>query len=126
MHANPWSGGYNYGIVVMKMAFMFALTMLGWLIFRVESLPQLVDMLASMTQVHTLSIHPQIMAQSLKPFALHMSIFGVLIFWQYLKRNLLVVIHTHWVLQSVVLFLLIVWIIVFGVRESAEFIYFQF
>jgi D-alanyl-lipoteichoic acid acyltransferase DltB (MBOAT superfamily) len=51
MHKDPWSGQYPYAIVLLKMAVMFVLTLLGWLIFRATSAHQVLYMLTHISFV---------------------------------------------------------------------------
>ncbi len=125
MHQNPWSGEYNYWVVAGKMIFMFGLTMLGWMIFRVESLQQFVEMLSALISITTFSLSSSIATIS-QLFAWHILIFMAFNLWQYRTRNLLIVVHKHWLVQSIILCVLLLWIVAFGARESVEFIYFQF
>jgi len=125
MHKNPWSGDYNYLTVAFKMLIMFILTCFGWMIFRVESMEQLGQMITALFDISTLTLSDNVY-KLFQPFVWHITILMFFNLWQYRSRNLLVVLHNHWVIQSVILCFLLLWMIAFGARESVEFIYFQF
>lgn len=125
MHIQPWSGQYNYIIVMLKMVVMFILTMTGWFIFRVQSLDQLSQMIYTILNMDTLALSSNIM-RLFTAFTWHITILIVFNLWQYRSRNLLVVIHQHWFIQSTIFWFLILWMIAFSSRFSLEFIYFQF
>jgi alginate O-acetyltransferase complex protein AlgI len=125
MHGDPWSGQYNYLIVGFKMLLMFNLTLVGWLIFRVESLEQLSQMIASAFNFTSLALSTSVYDLFL-PLTWHITILILFNLWQYRSRNLLVVVHSHWLIQSLISCFLILWMVVFSVRDSVEFIYFQF
>lgn len=110
----PWK-------VLARMLLMFVLTMTGWLIFRSTSLEQIFQML--------ISVGPQMSNVTLG------LVFKLLLFtspliavelWQYLTRDLLIVTKLTPYLRIPLYSCLITAILVFGVRESVEFIYFQF
>jgi D-alanyl-lipoteichoic acid acyltransferase DltB (MBOAT superfamily) len=121
MHEDPWSGRYRYGVVVLKMLVMFVLTLLGWLIFRATSVQQALYMLTHVSFVP--SDASLDIAFRLVFFTLPLLIVQV---WQYLKGDLLVLPKLRAWARVPVYSLLAIWILVFGVRESIEFIYFQF
>lgn len=125
MHQDPWSGQYSYLIVGFKMLLMFMLTLIGWLIFRVESLEQLLQMITSAFNFTTFILSASVY-ELFQPLTWHITILMMFNLWQYRSRNLLAVTHSHWLIQSLILCFLILWMLVFSVRESLEFIYFQF
>lgn len=125
MHEDPWSGNYNYLVIGFKMLVMFILTMIGWMIFRVESMEQLGQMVTSVFNLSSLAIAPALYEPFL-PFTWHITILMFFNLWQYRSRNLLVVLQTNWFFQSLIVCFLILWIVAFGARQSVEFIYFQF
>jgi len=125
MHENPWSGRYNYLIVGFKMLVMFGLTLFGWMIFRVESMEQLFHMTTALFDMRTAALSATVY-ELFQPFSWHIIILMFFNLWQYRSRNLLVVLHSHWLVQSIILCFLLLWMVAFGARESIEFIYFQF
>jgi alginate O-acetyltransferase complex protein AlgI len=120
-HEDPWSSRAAYLKVPAKMALMFALTVVGWILFRSRSLHQSIQMLAR------LGFSPSPGSFSLlgKLLFFTVPLLGVQI-WQYKRRDLLVIPkQPAWLLMPLY-GLLLAAIVVFGVRESMEFIYFQF
>ena len=120
-HEDPWSGRYSYLRIVAKMALMFTFTVIGWIIFRSRSLEQMGQMLTHIG-----------LSSSLKtPELLRKLIFFVtpllaIQVWQYKSRDLLVLQKRSAYVLGPLYGLAIVWMFIFGVRESMEFIYFQF
>jgi D-alanyl-lipoteichoic acid acyltransferase DltB (MBOAT superfamily) len=121
MHEDPWSGKYPYGIVLLKMLVMFVLTLFGWLIFRATSVQQVLYMLTH------ISLSPSDasfdIAFRLAFYALPLLVVQIC---QYLKRDLLVLVRLKAWARVPVYGFLAIWLFIFGVRESIEFIYFQF
>jgi D-alanyl-lipoteichoic acid acyltransferase DltB (MBOAT superfamily) len=121
MHADPWSGQYSHLAVRGKMLLMFGLTLLGWLIFRSTSVEQIAYMLSH------ISLAPS--GQSLRLlaklifFALPLALVQL---YQYRTRDLLILTKLPIVARVLLYSFMLTWIFVFGVRESIEFIYFQF
>jgi alginate O-acetyltransferase complex protein AlgI len=120
-HADPWGGRYAYSRVIAKMSLMFVLTMIGWMIFRSETLGQLGHFLvqggpAPSTSSLRLGHHLVFFATPLVLVNL----------FQYVRVDLLA--PTRLLLPARILMyaFILVWILIFGVRESIEFVYFQF
>lgn len=121
IHLDPWSGEYPYPRILGRMLLMFILTNIGWLIFRSTSAHQIAYMLT-----HTGFSHSEQsigLAYNLLFFALPML---VVQFYQYISRDLLILTKLRFWLRIPIYSTLLVWISVFGVRQSSEFIYFQF
>lgn len=120
-HADPWGGQYSYARVIGKMALMFFLTLLGWIIFRSESLHQLGYFI-----VHSVATP----ADSSLGFAYDLLFFGLPLLavnlYQYIKSDLLALAKLRLPLRIPVYAFMVLWILIFGVRKSIEFIYFQF
>lgn len=124
MHRDPWSGHYNYLIVILKMLVMFGLIMLGWFIFRLESFEQFAWMWQAILDMN-LTVTDNI-ARLFTVLRWHLMILLVFNLWQYSSRNLLVILHQHWVKQVLIYCFLLMWMVAFGAKFSVEFIYFQF
>ena len=121
MHEDPWGGQYPYGVILLKMMVMFVLTLLGWLIFRATSIRQVVYMLSHVSFLP--SDESVDLASNLVFFTLPLVAVQI---YQYLKQDLLVLPKLRaWVRVPSYGFFT-VWILIFGVRESIEFFYFQF
>ena len=104
-----------------KTAFMFVLTVIGWIIFRSRSLEQLGYMLTHMgLQFSTDSRY----------FGYTICFFSVPLlameYWQCQTRNLLAPTRVSVGRRALVYSMMVVWLCAFGARKSMEFIYFQF
>jgi alginate O-acetyltransferase complex protein AlgI len=121
-YANPWTGGGTaYPVTLLKMALMFGLTMIGWVIFRSRTVEQIGYILTSTgfsTSPETLALGYDLLFYA-GPLLLVQLV-------QYLSRDLLILTKLPALFRAPVYAWMIIWIIVFGVRESTEFIYFQF
>jgi D-alanyl-lipoteichoic acid acyltransferase DltB (MBOAT superfamily) len=118
---DPWSGKYSPLYVIFRLLLMFSLTLLGWLFFRADSIQQISYMLTHLSFISS----PE-----------SMEFFNTLIFFtaplivvqviQYATRDLLILLKARIPVQILLYGWMLLWIIMFGVRESTEFIYFQF
>ncbi len=147
-HMDPWGGEFSKVRVVLKMAFMFVLTIIGWVIFRSESAGQIWYMLThvgvgfdGLTGFAAISAawkmfwsaatgggvsHAMLVLENMYKvvyFSLPLIIVQVV---QYGKRNLLAPLNMHPVLLTLFYAYLLTWIALLGVRGTTEFIYFQF
>ena len=104
-----------------KMLLMFILTNIGWVIFRSNSLHQIYYMLAKVG--FSLSDKSSIWGYDLVFFCLPLFLVQI---YQYVTRDLLILTKLKPAIRVPIYAFLIIWICVFGVRESGEFIYFQF
>jgi len=121
IHADPWGPGRPRVAVLARMALMFVLTVLGWLIFRAESAGQIVDVL---TRLH-LGAGETGWDLLYAWFFFSWPLIPVQIL-QYRSGDLQVINRAPLGVRAVVWVLLFCGIAAFGVRESIEFIYFQF
>lgn len=120
-HKDPWSGQYSYFRILGKMLLMFVLTLIGWVIFRATTGDQILYMLTHVFggwSENTLE-----MAHRLLFYSLPLVLIQI---YQYVKRDLLAPVKLHPILRLPLYAYLIIWIVIFGVREAVEFIYFQF
>ncbi|MDH3427579.1 MAG: MBOAT family protein [Gemmatimonadota bacterium] len=121
MDRDPWGGEFATSVVLAKMGLMFVLTLFGWLIFRSTSVHQIGYM------IHHASF-------AAEPGALHLltrlaKVSAPLIAMQlvqYVSGDLLIATKLRLPMRILVYTALITGILLFGVRESIEFIYFQF
>ncbi|WP_420631805.1 MBOAT family O-acyltransferase [Candidatus Leptofilum sp.] len=121
IHKDPWSGAYNKLLVVGRMVFMFCLTLVGWLIFRSRSVDQISYILSHVSwQTSDFSVK---LLQDITFYALPMVLVELC---QYATRDLLLLTRLPRIARVLVYALIIAWTLIFGVRESLEFIYFQF
>jgi D-alanyl-lipoteichoic acid acyltransferase DltB (MBOAT superfamily) len=120
-HDDPWNGQHSFVKILSKMLLMFILTLIGWVLFRSSSADQIFYMFSNVFggwSEHTLE-----MAQTLLFFSLPLVVIQI---YQYIKRDLLAPIKLNPIIRIPLYAHFIIWIIIFGVREAAEFIYFQF
>ncbi len=120
-HLDPWSGKYPYWRILFKMFVMFILTNIGWLIFRSNSIAQVSYMLtnAGIALSHqSLSLAYELIFFSLPVISIQL--------YQYLTSDLLIITKTKPQFRIPIYSLMIIWLCIFGVRESGEFFYFQF
>jgi len=120
-HENPWGGKYSYPRILSKMFLMFILTIIGWVLFRSASADQIVYMLTNVFGGAS-DITGEI-AYRLLFFSLPLVIIQI---FQYVKRDLLAPLTLPFAVRVMMYIYFILWIFIFGVREAAEFIYFQF
>lgn len=109
--------------LAMRIAVMFVLTVIGWVLFRAKSVDQIVYMFGHLGL--TTSATTRAMAHSLIFFSVPLVLGDVFMFMR--ERGQLI--SARWESfgsRALVYSFLILWIFVFGVRTSAEFIYFQF
>lgn len=120
--ANPWGRGpATYPAVALKMGLMFCLTMIGWVIFRARTVEQIGYILSHVG--FAASPETAALAYDLLFYAGPLVLIQL---FQYLRQDLLVLTKLPALFRAPVYAWMVLWIIVFGVRESTEFIYFQF
>ena len=117
----PRSSKYHYPRMTIQVLFMFTLTLVGWLIFRSSSAEQVFTMLTNVSLVP--SPDSQEMAIKLVIFSLPLVIVQVI---QQITGDLLAPTKRSIVPQVLVYTMMIAVMLVWGARESIEFIYFQF
>jgi len=104
-----------------KMAIMFLLTLFGWLLFRAESMEQISYFI--MNGGFSLSANAY---SNLLRIALLASPLLLLQLWQYISGNLLIILEQSRLKIAAFYTFIFAFMIMFGVRSSSEFIYFQF
>lgn len=117
----PKNAKSSYLSLLSKMLLMFILTNIGWVIFRSNSVYQIYYMLANVG--FNLSDQSLIWGYDLVFFCLPLLLVQI---YQYVTRDLLILTKHKPLIRVPIYAFLIIWICVFGVRESGEFIYFQF
>jgi D-alanyl-lipoteichoic acid acyltransferase DltB (MBOAT superfamily) len=122
-HEDPWSGRYSYARIISKMLLMFILTLIGWVIFRASSAHQIFYMLSKIFTGWTWTLDSLDLLHRLLFFSLPLVVIQI---YQFIKRDLLALANLHPVVRILLYAYFIIWIFIFGVREAAEFIYFQF
>lgn len=120
-HEDPWSGKYSYVRVLSKMALMFILTCVGWIIFRSHSLHQIGYILVHLSFLGSpasLSLLTPLLFFGLPLLAVQL--------YQYVTNDLLILTRLRPLFRIPIYGAMMIGICIFGVRESGEFIYFQF
>ena len=121
LHADPWNGQHRYSLVVAKLLLMFILTQIGWLIFRASSASQIFYMLTHIS----LATSPQT-ATLASQIAFYTWPLILIQLVQYVSKDLLILVKTRPLVRVIIYGLLLSATLIFGVRDSLEFIYFQF
>jgi len=107
--------------IVAQMALMFILTVIGWIIFRSESIEQIIYLISNLgfiTSLNTVNL-----TYILIFFSFPLLLTQIL---QYVTGDLEAIMNLKIWWRVPILSGMLVWILVFSVRESTEFIYFQF
>jgi D-alanyl-lipoteichoic acid acyltransferase DltB (MBOAT superfamily) len=112
---------FHHAINAVQMAVMFCFTLIGWVLFRSKSMDQIFYFLGHAG--FATSAQTAALAYNLAFFAVPLLLVQVAQYW---SKDLLVLTRLPAVLRSPAYAGLLLWIIVFGVREAIEFIYFQF
>jgi len=120
-HIKPWKQKYGWIRIWPRWLFMFVLTMIGWVIFRAENLHQIGHMLGKAG----ISISEESIHHGYRLFYFASVLVAVEMF-QYIKSDLLALTKINIWIRIPVYGFFLVWIFVYGVRDSMEFIYFQF
>jgi alginate O-acetyltransferase complex protein AlgI len=116
-----WVGRLRSVLVPVQMAGMFVIVAFGWLIFRCTSVHQFVYM------VRHAGLRPSANSLSFGHDLLFFSLPLILVsLYQYFTGNLLAIQKLNPWIRIPIYSLFIIGIIVFGVRQSMEFIYFRF
>jgi alginate O-acetyltransferase complex protein AlgI len=105
----------------LQMLIMLGFTLIGWVLFRARSMEQAFYFLGNAG--FATSAETAAMAYNLAFFAGPLVLVQIAQYW---ARDLLVLTRLPVVLRSPAYAWLLLWIIIFGARESIEFIYFQF
>jgi D-alanyl-lipoteichoic acid acyltransferase DltB (MBOAT superfamily) len=121
IHIDPWSGKFSPIYVVFRLILMFILTCLGWLFFRADSVHQISYMLTQLSLVSS----PETLEFFRKLVFFTAPLLLIQLF-QYKTRDLLILLKARIPIQILLYGWMLLWMIIFGVRESTEFIYFQF
>ena len=121
-HTDPWGGEFSRTRVFGKMTLMLTLTMIGWIIFRSQSVHQIVYML---TNIGFEVGNRATLVRGYELLFFAWPLIAVQIA-QYVTRDLLVLTKLNLWWRSLAYGFLLTWIAIFGVAESTEFIYFQF
>ena len=109
----------------LKILFFFHFVCLGWLIFRAQSVSQIIGMLKSL--VFDFSVHDaHVFSYYLYRFVFYVFILVVVQAFQYIKKDLMAVYKLNIFTKAIFYFVCFYLILIFGVEGGKEFIYFQF
>jgi D-alanyl-lipoteichoic acid acyltransferase DltB (MBOAT superfamily) len=104
-----------------QVAVMFAVTSVGWLIFRSDSVTQIGDMITSASP--TFTEDSLRLGYKLAFFAAPLVIVQLV---QHRTNDLMIMTKAPRIVQAVIYGFFLIWIVIFSLREPSEFIYFQF
>lgn len=108
-----------------RMVFFFHLVCLGWLLFRAQSMTQVLQMARSIIlDFHILNGY--ILTQSLTGVLWFIWFLIIIQFFQFIKKDLLVVFDWPWFVRGSVYFMILFLLLTFGMGHSMQFIYFRF
>lgn len=108
-------------VLLLRIGLMFVITNIGWVIFRSNSIEQIVYILT-----HVGFTTSSETAEFWRTFGLIALPLVVIQTCQNFSKNLLIFLKMPAFCLAIAHAWLVVWILVFGVRQSGEFIYFQF
>ena len=109
--------------LIVRQIFFFHIVVLGWLIFRAQSVDQILRMIFGICANFQLS--PYSVSLSLK-FLFYVTPVVIVQWWQFKSKDLLVLMKQHWVIRPLFYSLMVYLIIVWGANRPETFIYFQF
>jgi len=121
MDRQPWGGEFPASAVLARMGLMFVLTLVGWFIFRSSTVHQIGYMLTHVSLVPG----PGALKQLAK-LAFFSAPLVVMQLFQYVSGDLLIATKLPLPVRILVYGSLLTGILLLGVRDSVEFIYFQF
>lgn len=110
---------------ILGIIFFFHIVCYGWILFRAQSFEQII----SMTKVLFCSRFTFSFLESwnlFSGFIFYVWFLMVIQIYQYWKNDLMAVYKSHWLIKGVFYYLCIILIIIYGVTDAKDFIYFQF
>lgn len=111
----------NVSTYLLRWIVFFHLIVLGWLLFRAQSLHQIVDMMHALL----FNFKPQAISLWLNLLGFILPFLLVQI-WQFKSNDLMVIYKQHWLIKTLLYsFMAYLWL-GWGVMNAQEFIYFQF
>ena len=120
-HLTPWDGSHSYLKIILMMVLMFILTQIGWLIFRARSAEQIWYFFANFSFESS-----QLTSGFVYDLLFFITPLLLIQIVQYIRNDLNFIARMPAWASALVYSVLIAWAVIFGVRESTEFIYFQF
>lgn len=120
---SPKTSGRQRAWFIIRVIFFFHIICLGWLIFRAQSISQLVTMLGAL--IFNFKGAEQSFGFTLKIISLIWLLVIVQIF-QFIKSDQLFILKQNWTIRAAFYCLIFYLILIFGVTDGREFIYFRF
>ena len=120
-HKAPWSGEFSYARIAGKWALMLSLTLVGWTLFRCSTTHQIWWVLSHLGVSRSTETSGFVLA--LLGYGLPLVLMEAVM---YVSGDLLVATRLSPSLRGALYGALVLGIAIFGVRQSQEFIYFQF
>jgi hypothetical protein len=108
-----------------KVVVFFHVICYGWILFRAQSLEQI----AAMTRVLLFSgfnLSAVQMWNLFSGFIFYIWFLMAVQIYQYVKNDLMAVYKSHWLARGLFYYLCIMMILIYGVTDAKDFIYFQF
>lgn len=121
-HMDPWGGEFPKWRIVIKMGIMFILTIFGWILFRAYTVDQIFYIFSNLGFG---DIGPDTLSR-LTDFLFFTVPFLVIHTIKYVSRNLLIITWQPAWVQGIFYGFAIAGILLYAVRGSESFIYFQF
>lgn len=118
---------------VLNIIFFYHLICYGWILFRAQSMDQVVAMTSGLifntgniAVIPDAEVYAVVLWKMVGKFVAFMSILWAVQLIQYFKSDLLAPLKWHWISRGVFYFVCIMLIIVYGETNAKDFIYFQF
>jgi D-alanyl-lipoteichoic acid acyltransferase DltB (MBOAT superfamily) len=108
---------------IIKVIFFFHLACLGWLIFRAHSVGQSLEMLQAL--VFNFKFSKESFGVILNIIALICILLIVQVF-QFIKKDQLFIFKQNWMIRAAFYYVIFYLILIFGVANGREFVYFRF
>ncbi len=120
-HLTPWDGSHSYVKIILMMISMFILTQIGWLIFRAKSVDQIWYFMSNFNFSSS-----KLTSGYWSDLLLFITPLLIIQIIQYIRNDLNFITRMPAWSSAIIYAILLAFITIFGVRESTEFIYFQF
>ena len=118
---DPWNGKHHPALILGRMFLMFTLVLFGWLLFRAESIHQV---------IYILSHFSLYLSPNTKDFVFWLVIitspFLAVELWQYITCDLIAPVKLKWIPKAIFYAAIILTLMFFNMNQPPEFIYFQF
>ena len=112
-------------IAIFKISCFYHLTCFGWLIFRAHSTDQIFQMSYALLSLFK-TIHIPSFLQGLKPLLTYTSLLLLVQMEQYINNDQMLIYKTNVFVKSIFYYACLILMIILGITDAKEFIYFQF